>query len=94
MMEELLELIPMSSRSYVAKRLSIDPVLLAHRIQSYQKDEIEFIDISPVAGETFTKKEPSAGVVEYISSSGSRINFKLPDLDAQAVSVILKDRAS
>ncbi len=97
-MAELLELISMSSRSYVAKRLKIDTVLLAQRIKSFELESdisIEFVELSPATPPEVEHKESiSIGKVEYISSSGTKINFHLPDLNASAVSSILKDRAS
>jgi hypothetical protein len=98
MMEELLELITISSRSYVAKRLTIDSVLLAQRIKSFEQqneDSMEFVEISPHTSQEAEHRQPLlAGRVEYISSSGTIINFHLPDLNASTISSILKDRAS
>lgn len=98
MMEELLELITISSRSYVAKRLTIDSVLLAQRIKSFeQKNEnkMEFVEISPPTSQVVEHRQTfSHGKVEYISRSGTKINFHLPDLNASMISSILKDRTS
>lgn len=100
MMEELLTLVSMSSRSYVAKRLKIDSVLLAQRIKSFELDNdhpMEFVEVSPAITQDVDqrqKQSTSISTVEYISSTGTRINFHLPELSVSAISSILKDRTS
>jgi hypothetical protein len=98
MMDELLQLITMSSRSYVAKRLTIDSVLLAQKIKFFEQENevsMEFVEVSPTTSQEFEHRESLfAGKVEYTSSSGTKINFHLPDLNASAISSILKDRVS
>jgi hypothetical protein len=50
-MEELLQLISMPSRSYVAKRPKIDSVLLARRIKFFESErdsQVEFVEVSPM----------------------------------------------
>ncbi len=71
MIEELLKLISMSSRSYVTKRLKIDSVLLAQRIKSFELDNdhpMEFVEISPPTSKGIENKQSAPiGTVEYIS---------------------------
>ena len=94
-LKEAIRVIPNSSTSYVAKRLGIQSTVLASKIKQFESkesDEVSFIEVTP----TETKKiEPSCqtrSCIEYISRSGTQINFFLPGLNAQTVSTILKDR--
>ena len=55
---------------------------------------MEFVEVSPPTSQKVEHRQPLlAGKVEYISSTGTKINFHLPDLNASAISSILKDRA-
>ncbi|MDC1175490.1 hypothetical protein OAT67_08830 [Bacteriovoracaceae bacterium] len=98
MIEELLKLISMSSRSYVAKRLKIDSVLLAQNVKSFElknEETMAFVEISPALTKSIDQQQStSMASVEYISSTGTRINFHLPELSVSTISSILKDRAS
>jgi hypothetical protein len=96
-LEEVIKIIPNSSATYVAKRLGVDSAILLTKIKSFKPSSsaVEFIDITPTAPpKGLIQKNSRPNKIEYTSSTGTQINFYLPELKTELISTILKDRAS